>query len=97
MTLTVGDVIASAMFKQPGMGGPAEPITDLYQPEGVAIIVANALGIDPALSVASLQQRLLWGSKVEALRIFPVNKWTDEAWSILYDLTTPVNTDTPSQ
>lgn len=54
--MTVGEAIASAMFKSPGMGGPPEPITDLYRPEGVALIVAHALGIDPEMTVADLRR-----------------------------------------
>lgn len=65
---TVGERIAELLSVKtsPGMGGPPESVLDLYTPEGVAVVICAALGIDPATPLANLATLPLRDADIDA-------------------------------
>lgn len=55
--VTVGEALFRASCVEVN-GGELEPIVWTYKPEGVGIVLANALGLDPSMSVERLRADL---------------------------------------
>jgi hypothetical protein len=60
---TVGKALSDASLMEVN-GGELEPVQYIYKPEGVGIVLANALGLDADMSVARLRSDLAIAQRV---------------------------------